>query len=55
MTRKAQTLKAQADIVITLSDITSPVIHRMAKAHVMHNGFYAYTQGETGKKVFVTA
>ena len=55
MTRKAQSIKAQADIVINLSSITSPEIHRMAKAHVMHNGFYAYTQAETGKKVFVTA
>ena len=55
MTRKAQTLKAKADIVITLSDITSHVIYRMARAHVLSNGYYTYTQAETGKQVFVTA
>jgi hypothetical protein len=55
MTRKAQSLKSKADIIITLSDITSPVIYRMARAHVINNGYYAYTQAETGKKVFVSA
>jgi hypothetical protein len=55
MTREAQTLKAQADIITTLSDITSQAIYRMARAHVLNNGFYAYTQAETGKQVFVEA
>jgi hypothetical protein len=55
MTRKAQTLKAQADIVITLSDVKSPVLQRMASAHIKMNGFYTYTQAETNKQVFVTA
>lgn len=55
MTRKAQNLKAQADIVITLSDVKSPVLQRMAMAHIKMNDFYTYTQAETNKQVFVTA
>jgi hypothetical protein len=55
MTRKAQNLKAQADIVIKLSDVKSPVLHRMASTHIRINGYYTYTQAETNKQVFVHA
>jgi hypothetical protein len=55
MKRKEQTLKEQADIVITLSDVKSPVLQRMASAHIKMNGFYTYTKAETNEKVFVLA
>lgn len=53
MQRKAQAIKSQANVVIKLSDITSPVIHRIASAHIQYNGFYAYTKAETNEKIFV--
>jgi hypothetical protein len=53
MKRKKQAILSQANVVIRLSDITSPVIYRIALAHIKHNGFYAYTKAETNQKIFV--
>lgn len=49
-------IKAQADKIIKYCDWNGKnLAKKICDAHIQHNGFYTYTESETGKKVFVEA
>ena len=48
--------KSQADRIIKLSELTEGTwVHKLAKANIKFNGFYAYIDASNNKKTFVEA
>ena len=52
---KLSTIKAKADVIQSLSDLTEgTMLYKIAKAMINAHGYYTYTQMQTNEKCFVS-